>query len=326
MSKIQTINLLDLIDKTKKINNPFSRELFITTIKDTIGEGVMIKYDMGNGIAIFARSFLVFEDTILIEESNVPAGVFIFNLGENLLFKYKDKKEHILQKNNFLAALASDKFCSEVILEKNKRYTTVTIGMKEELFLNLSQPIENIHEHIKKAGKDSYALLKNDDIDPRQSELLSYFNDQATFEDLLKNLFLESKITDLCQYTFKRVVNKPKNNQINLNKNRIKSLQKAREVILKEYDQELSIKDIAHKAATNECYLKKDFKVYYGVTVFEMLQKHRMESAKQLLQTDLGVKQTATKVGYKHSGNFSKIFFKYFGISPSNYKKNFLNI
>lgn len=327
MSKIQKINFHELLDCTKKIDSPFSREIYISNIKKDYGEGVLIKYDMGNGIAVFARSFVTKKDSVLIEEGHIPAGVLIFNLGEKLLFKYKDKKEYTLQKNNFLTALASEQFYSEVYLEANKRYTTVSIGMKEELFLHMTQSIENIDEHIKKVQETSYALLKDGKIDPRQLETLSYFKDYGSYEDLLNNLFLESKISDLSHYTIQRIVSsssvlKP----LKLNKNRIESLKRAKEVILEEFCQDLSIKEIAYKAATNECYLKKDFKEYYEMTVFEMLQKHRMEAAKELLKKrNIGVKEVALKVGYKHSGNFSKTFFKYFQMTPGEYKKNHKN-
>ena len=52
-----------------------------------------------------------------------------------------------------------------------------------------------------------------------------------------------------------------------------------------------------------------------------MIQKERMKNAKQLLQKGLSVSDVAQKVGYKHTGHFSKLFNEYFSISPSTYKK-----
>ena len=37
MQKIEKINYFDLIEVNKKINNPFSREIFISTIKKEYG-------------------------------------------------------------------------------------------------------------------------------------------------------------------------------------------------------------------------------------------------------------------------------------------------
>ena len=75
----------------------------------------------------------------------------------------------------------------------------------------------------------------------------------------------------------------------------------------------------------NICYLKKDFKEYYGMTILEMLQKRRLEVAKQLLKENFSVKEVSIKIGYKHSGHFSKLFFDSFGISPSIYRKQLNN-
>jgi len=92
---------------------------------------------------------------------------------------------------------------------------------------------------------------------------------------------------------------------------------------MQEYSSKLSIKNIAYKSAINECYLKKDFKEYYGMTILEMLQKRRLEVARQLLKDDFSVKEVAFKIGYKNSSHFSKLFFQHFSITPNNYKKQF---
>ena len=42
MQKIEKINYFDLIEVNKKINNPFSREIFISTIKKEYGNGYTI--------------------------------------------------------------------------------------------------------------------------------------------------------------------------------------------------------------------------------------------------------------------------------------------
>ena len=113
----------------------------------------------------------------------------------------------------------------------------------------------------------------------------------------------------------------PENSNLSKKSSRLSSIQRAKQIIQKEYSKKLSIKEIAYKSATNECYLKKDFKEYFGMTIFEMIQKQRLEVAKELLEKEESIKEIALKVGYKHSGNFSKLFEKQFGISPSKYKK-----
>ncbi|MFY4817865.1 helix-turn-helix domain-containing protein [Aliarcobacter butzleri] len=323
MSNTQKLKYSDLIEISKKISNPFSRELFIEKVKKEYGEGFSIFYDLGNGIAVFVRNFIPKKDFILVEECNIAGASFIFNLSSNVTFIYKDKQEYTLKKNHFFIEIASDKFYCEVSLKKAQPFTMFFIGMKEELFLKIAYSIKDIQEYMKKALKQSYYILKESQIDTLQSELFNDFKDENSFEDILKTIYLESKTTNLIHYTIKKI-SKILNNQT-LDSNRISSLERAKEIIMKEYNSNLSIKDIAYKSAINECYLKKDFKEYYGMTILEMLQKRRLEVAKELLKENFALKEVITKIGYKHIGHFNKLFFDNFGISPSNYKKQLNN-
>ncbi|RXJ91212.1 AraC family transcriptional regulator [Arcobacter sp. CECT 8983] len=321
---MKKINLKDLIELDEEINHPFSRKISVSNIKKKFGRGIIIKYDIGNGIAIFARNFTLNEDIILTEESDIPGACFIFNLENNLTFNYKDKKEYILKKNHFFIELASNKFYCEIPIKKDEPFLTIFLAVKDTLFLKLASSIENIHDYMNKAFCQSYYILEGLEIDTLQLELFNEFKDKTYFEDILKNIYLESKTTKLLHYSIEKVSKNLNAPLVNFNKNRILSLERAKEMIMQKYDEKLSIKEIAYKSAINECYLKKDFKEYFGMTIHEMLQKRRLEISKQLLQEDFCVKEVAFKVGYKHTSNFSKIFKKQFNISPAKYKKQFI--
>lgn len=320
---MKKINYINIIELEKEIEHPFSRRISIYKIKKEFGKGFVIKYDLGNGLALFSRNFTLNQNILLIEESNIPGACFMFNLGESLSFTYKDNKEYILKKNHFFIELVSNKFYCEVPIKKDEQFITFFIGIKDKLFLKLTDSIVNISLYMEKIVNQNYYILKILEIDTLQSELLNNFKEKKYFEDTLKSIYLESKTTNLLHYSIEKLVEKLNiSSSINYDKNRISSLEKAKEIIMKEYDKNLSIKNIAYRVATNQSYLKKDFKEYYGITIYEMLQKRRLEIAKRLLQEDYVVKEVVFKVGYKHLGNFSKIFSNHFGISPSKYKKS----
>jgi len=325
MNKIEKINYKDLIQTNKKISNPFSREISIATIKEEYGEGSTIFYDLGNGIAIFIRNFIPSKNFVLVEDCNISGASLIFNLGSNINFVYKDKKEYVLKKDNFIIGLSSNKFYAETPLKKEEPFFTLTIGMKEELFLEIASSIKNIQEYMKKAHIQSYYILQNLKIDTLQSEVFNYFNDEDSFNDILKTIYLESKTTNLIHYSIEKTAKSLKKFTQNNDINRVLNLERAKDIILTEYATNLSIKKIAYKSAINECYLKKDFKEYYGMTILDMLQKRRLEVAKELLKENFSVKEVALNVGYKHTGHFSKLFSNYFGVSPSIYRKQLNN-
>ena len=326
MNNMLRVKYTDLIDIVKRTKNPFSRETYIYKIKEEFGTGFTLFYDMGNGIAVFIRNFIPKKDLLFCEESNVAGTSLMFNLGSDIKFIYKDKKEHVLKQNHFFVELASDKFSCEIPLKKDEPFISFYIGIKKDLFLKLAEPISNIKDYMDKALNQSYYVLKDSKIDAFQFDLCSDFKDKNYFDDILKNIYLESRTTNLLHYTIEKVA-KLLNEvpSINYNKNRIYSLERAKEIIMNEYSSKLSIKNIAYKSATNECYLKKDFKEYFGMTILEMLQQRRLEIAKQLLKENFSIKEVSLKIGYKNTSHFSKLFTNTFNITPSEYRKELNN-
>ncbi len=95
-------------------------------------------------------------------------------------------------------------------------------------------------------------------------------------------------------------------------------MQQAHDHILQHLATSLSIASIARAIGTNQCYLKKSFKEYYGQTIFEFIQEKRMALASQLLSdTSHSITDISARVGYASLSSFSQAYKNYFGISPS---------
>jgi AraC family transcriptional regulator len=92
---------------------------------------------------------------------------------------------------------------------------------------------------------------------------------------------------------------------------------KAREILLQQIGEPLTIKELSRKVAINECYLKKGFRELYGQTIFDFYQSQRMEHAKYLLYSKgLSVTDVSDKLGYSSISHFSTAFKKLTGIKP----------
>ncbi len=79
-----------------------------------------------------------------------------------------------------------------------------------------------------------------------------------------------------------------------------------------------TINQLARMVSISESKLKKDFKLIYGVPVYEYFQKVRMQAAKdKLLSGDHSVKEVAMELGYSNLSNFTIAFKKEFGLLPS---------
>lgn len=100
-------------------------------------------------------------------------------------------------------------------------------------------------------------------------------------------------------------------------------VQKAKEFIEEHYMQKgLTINEVAKKNHVSPNYLSYLFKKNTGYNLWEYVIKLRMEESREMiLNTDLRRYEIAERVGYESPEHFSKIFKKYYGISPSELKK-----
>lgn len=95
----------------------------------------------------------------------------------------------------------------------------------------------------------------------------------------------------------------------------------ALEYITHHFQERIRINELAGYIGVNRSYLTNSFKRAFGLSPQELLINLRMEKASALLQnTALPVRDIAAQVGYEDSLAFSKIFKKYTGISPRQFR------
>ncbi len=124
-----------------------------------------------------------------------------------------------------------------------------------------------------------------------------------------KNSLLFQTNCDSCSF-----INKP----MELDK-----IQKAKDYIVNNLDQNLTIPVVASQVGTNQCYLKKGFKEIVGQTIFEFVQENRMVKSRFLLRnSDQPIQDIAFQVGYSSLSSFSQTYKNYFGISPNQDQKS----
>lgn len=92
---------------------------------------------------------------------------------------------------------------------------------------------------------------------------------------------------------------------------------KAREILVQQIGEPITIKELSRKVAMNECYLKKGFKEMFGSTIFDFYQSQRMEHAKYLLyEKGVSVTEVSMMLGYSSISHFSTAFKKHTGLKP----------
>lgn len=97
---------------------------------------------------------------------------------------------------------------------------------------------------------------------------------------------------------------------------------RAKQHLLKSFQNPPTIEVLAHLCATNANRLKKVFKRVHQTTIYNYTQKLRLEKANLLLREEfMSIGEVAKEVGYRHQGHFSKLFFKTYGVYPKDLLK-----
>ena len=83
------------------------------------------------------------------------------------------------------------------------------------------------------------------------------------------------------------------------------------------YSEHISVAQLADSLHLDRRYFTTMFRAEYGISVKEYITKIKLENAKRLLSAGFSVTKTAEMTGYADVFNFSKMYRKHFGESPS---------
>ena len=95
-----------------------------------------------------------------------------------------------------------------------------------------------------------------------------------------------------------------------------------KEYVYQNLDRDLRSDEIAMEVFVNPNYLSRMFKKETGISLKEFIVAEKMKMARMLLRSaDLPISIVALKVGYTNFSHFSQVYRKYYGIRPTDEKK-----
>lgn len=103
-----------------------------------------------------------------------------------------------------------------------------------------------------------------------------------------------------------------------LHENDQERMLRARDLMMCQYADPLTIAWLCANVGTNEFKLKQGFREMFGTSPYRMLTDIRMGKAWELLETGLNVSTVAYRVGYQHLSSFSTAFERYYGRTPKS--------
>jgi AraC-like DNA-binding protein len=102
-------------------------------------------------------------------------------------------------------------------------------------------------------------------------------------------------------------------------------VQKVKNYIKQSYMNDVRIERIAKSLSLDRHYLSRIFKKETGLSIQDYLVQERMKRACALLSEGRSITESASLCGYADLCNFSKMFKRIYGISPSDYRKSKLS-
>ena len=136
----------------------------------------------------------------------------------------------------------------------------------------------------------------------------------------LRRLYLESKTLELIAHNLAQlIVDKNGHNRpFTLLPSDIERVREARDVLIRNLENPPSLLEIARMVGINKNKLNQGFQQVFGTSVFEHLRIHRLELARELLESkEKNVTEAAFEVGYAQQSNFTKAFKRHFGTNPT---------
>ena len=96
--------------------------------------------------------------------------------------------------------------------------------------------------------------------------------------------------------------------------------------IAKNYNKDIKNDELAKLTGLSTVYFRKLFAEFFGISPIAYVNELRIKKAKEMLKSDYGsISEIAESLGYLNIYDFSRIFKKHVGISPSKYEKQLHN-
>ncbi|MFF2888455.1 response regulator [Paenibacillus sp. NPDC057967] len=206
---------------------------------------------------------------------------------------------------------------AEKLISAVKRGDVASVGAETE---NISQQLQLLNESNSSRVKPLLHFFV--------LHLMREMKEMAVFtreqEELLwRRLDLRFGIKDLLTF-IQQVTSAVSERSMDKKKQSENSMSEAKIFLDRNLYRDISVEEAATHVGLSTSYFSLLFKQTYGETFIEYVTRQRMERAKSLLaESQKSVAQIAKEVGYAERRYFTKVFMKYTGDNPTDYRSKF---
>ena len=199
--------------------------------------------------------------------------------------------------------------------------------LKQNKLNTLEEKIDSYFEEQKKTGNLNLTILNQFQYDYIQmiyaqlegNDISNYviFNSQEDEELFAKAIISIANIKEWIKY-----VNAKTASYLTVQNNMENIIEEIKKYLDKNIYNDISRNDIAEEVNLNPEYLSRFFHKETGVHLIKYIQNEKVKKSKKLLcETDFGIGEIASMLGYSNFAYFSQLFKNITGFSPNAYRK-----
>ena len=275
----------------------------------------LIKVDISNGIFFYDISLKNRTKTIKLKNIDRMVMIPVLKRGGLTIKNHLEDKRYSIEENSVAIYCSSRQDFSLDIRGEVFILFIADFFLKRYLSFGANEPIDFLYEKIQ-----NEMILEQ--INQQPTDALSLY----IIEKILHTKEDTNMQSIRCMYRIMELIT----HRLSLldmvddeiDKHELELASRAKNQLLNSFANPPTIKILAHLCATNESKLKKVFKKVYKSTIYSYIQELRLKEANLLLREEqMSIGEIAKRVGYKHQGHFSTLFFETYGIYPKDLLK-----
>ncbi|WP_034849281.1 AraC family transcriptional regulator [Clostridium hydrogeniformans] len=329
INKGRDYEITSLIDKNcpvcNKLDNIYNLEGNRVQFKipKEHGEGYVTQISSSRDTQIIDFKMTFNRKVELKGKSKTPHIDMFFCMGDHIDWNFKgDKRDfQLLKGESFFAKNKGIEKIKNCIYEKDQKLHFVELKVHPKKF---NEIVENIQDEWRIFSKDKceeifHTHKMSSSINVILKQMIS-----CPYNNGLRKIYMDGKVLELFSVYFnENIREKDNHNLINLSKEDIKSIYRAKEILDNNLGSPPTLLALAKLIYINEFKLKNGFKEVFNTTVHSYIIDRRLEAARDLLEGKTKtVSEVASIVGYSNASHFALAFRKKFGVNPGYYLKN----
>jgi AraC-like DNA-binding protein len=290
----------------------------VLLLPPAVGQGYSSSFFLEDGCTACVNNFQLNEDYLFARHASDKFGVIIYLYHFQTLapvqYQLGEHSTYLDVGSHYELRVTNSQTAQQLKFGKTTSVKGISIFLENEwIEKNLGNKIKEVFNYLQKVNY--FKQFVNAKQQRLMQEIL-HVPAGHSFPDLYVRSRLFRILDKLLETFLQRDISESPEK---INEDDFVTLQKIEIILTKSYEQAFpGIEKLSRLSLMSESKLKKLFKQFFGMGLYEYYQKNRMHMAKELiLSRKYSISEVGTKLGYQNLSNFSTAFRKEFNTLPS---------